>query len=398
MGPGCEACPRSTTCPCACRWCRGCFDVARPPDVVLLHTSTPRRGKVSLGTEVNILPAAIEQARARGGLVVAQVNRADALHPRRRRARRSTTSTWPSRWTRPLPSPARRPVGRRDRRPSAPGWPPSSRTARRSRWGSARSPTPSWPHSTGPRRSACGRRPSPTACSSSTRRGPSTPTAPIVTTFLFGSARALRVRRRQPAGPGAAHRDGERPGDGSLRTRMMCSLNTALQVDLFDQANASFVRWPHLLGLRRAARLRRRGAALRGRPRGHRPRVLARQERHVDHRAPPGRARDLVPALGGGHRAGPGAALRSQPAGPGPAADRRGRPSRRPRAGLVGGAGHAGGALWPRPVAAGTERAGPTTGPRTAIRTWRSRWRRTSRRPRRGCHRRPRRRGPAAGR
>ncbi|MGA2519478.1 MAG: acetyl-CoA hydrolase/transferase C-terminal domain-containing protein [Acidimicrobiales bacterium] len=51
------------------------FEVARPPDVVLLHTSTPRQGRVSLGIEVNILPAAIERARARGGLVVAQVNR-----------------------------------------------------------------------------------------------------------------------------------------------------------------------------------------------------------------------------------------------------------------------------------------------------------------------------------
>ncbi|WP_246271689.1 acetyl-CoA hydrolase/transferase family protein [Amycolatopsis acididurans] len=45
-----------------------------PPDIVVVHTSAPRAGAVSLGTEVNILPAAIEAARARGGLVVAQVN------------------------------------------------------------------------------------------------------------------------------------------------------------------------------------------------------------------------------------------------------------------------------------------------------------------------------------
>ena len=50
------------------------FDVARPPDAVLVHTSVPRDGKVSLGIEVNILPAAIERARRRGGLVVAQLN------------------------------------------------------------------------------------------------------------------------------------------------------------------------------------------------------------------------------------------------------------------------------------------------------------------------------------
>ncbi|MCW2714808.1 MAG: 4-hydroxybutyrate CoA-transferase [Frankiales bacterium] len=50
------------------------FGGRRPPDVVVLHTTTPRAGTVSLGIEVNILPAAIEQARARGGLVVAVMN------------------------------------------------------------------------------------------------------------------------------------------------------------------------------------------------------------------------------------------------------------------------------------------------------------------------------------
>lgn len=44
------------------------------PDVVLLHVAPPRQGLLSLGVEVNVLPAAIEAAHARGGLVVAQVN------------------------------------------------------------------------------------------------------------------------------------------------------------------------------------------------------------------------------------------------------------------------------------------------------------------------------------
>ena len=44
------------------------------PDVVLLHTSSQRDDTVSLGTEVNILPAAIEAARAHGGLVIVQAN------------------------------------------------------------------------------------------------------------------------------------------------------------------------------------------------------------------------------------------------------------------------------------------------------------------------------------
>ena len=50
------------------------FATARRPAVVLLHTSTPQSGKVSLGIEVNVLVAAVEQVRARDGLVVAQLN------------------------------------------------------------------------------------------------------------------------------------------------------------------------------------------------------------------------------------------------------------------------------------------------------------------------------------
>lgn len=50
------------------------FASSHTPDVVLIHTSTPHGGKVSLGIEVNILPAAISEVRKRGGLVLAQVN------------------------------------------------------------------------------------------------------------------------------------------------------------------------------------------------------------------------------------------------------------------------------------------------------------------------------------
>jgi acyl-CoA hydrolase len=50
------------------------FAGTHQPDVVVLHTTPPRAGRVSLGIEVNILPAAVEQVRRRGGLVIAQVN------------------------------------------------------------------------------------------------------------------------------------------------------------------------------------------------------------------------------------------------------------------------------------------------------------------------------------
>jgi acyl-CoA hydrolase len=45
------------------------------PDVVMIHTSAQRYDTVSLGIEVNILPAAIETARAHGGIVIAQSNK-----------------------------------------------------------------------------------------------------------------------------------------------------------------------------------------------------------------------------------------------------------------------------------------------------------------------------------
>ena len=74
VGPGMRDLPHLDYLPMRLSLVPRCFSVARSPDVVLVHTSPPVHGKVSLGTEVNILPAAIEHARARGGLVVAQVN------------------------------------------------------------------------------------------------------------------------------------------------------------------------------------------------------------------------------------------------------------------------------------------------------------------------------------
>ncbi|MEO7421625.1 MAG: acetyl-CoA hydrolase/transferase C-terminal domain-containing protein [Ornithinibacter sp.] len=45
-----------------------------PPDVVIVHCAPPRDGQLSLGIEVNVLPAAIEGCRARSGRVVAVIN------------------------------------------------------------------------------------------------------------------------------------------------------------------------------------------------------------------------------------------------------------------------------------------------------------------------------------
>jgi acyl-CoA hydrolase len=44
------------------------------PHIVLINVSAPRDGLVSLGVEVNVVPAAVESALSNGGLVVAQLN------------------------------------------------------------------------------------------------------------------------------------------------------------------------------------------------------------------------------------------------------------------------------------------------------------------------------------
>jgi acyl-CoA hydrolase len=50
------------------------FQRTLPPDIVLLHCAPARDGLLSMGIEVNILPAAVEACRARGGLVIAVIN------------------------------------------------------------------------------------------------------------------------------------------------------------------------------------------------------------------------------------------------------------------------------------------------------------------------------------
>ncbi|QIK76371.1 acetyl-CoA hydrolase/transferase family protein [Nocardioides piscis] len=74
VGPGYRRHPRLSYVPCRLSMVPRLFRGPLPPDVVVVHTTLPRDGKVSLGLEVNVLPAAIEAARARGALVVAQLN------------------------------------------------------------------------------------------------------------------------------------------------------------------------------------------------------------------------------------------------------------------------------------------------------------------------------------
>jgi acyl-CoA hydrolase len=74
VGPGMRRHPRLVYIPSRLSLVPVLFRDHYVPDVVLLHTSERRHDTVSLGTEVNILPAAIEAAKGRGGLVIAQSN------------------------------------------------------------------------------------------------------------------------------------------------------------------------------------------------------------------------------------------------------------------------------------------------------------------------------------
>ena len=74
VGPGMRRHPRLDYLPCRLSLVPVLFGSSCPPDVVVVQTSAPRNGRVSLGIEVNILPAALEAVKRRGGLLLAQMN------------------------------------------------------------------------------------------------------------------------------------------------------------------------------------------------------------------------------------------------------------------------------------------------------------------------------------
>ena len=63
VGPGMRRSPRLAYVPSRLSMVPTLFASRVPPDAVVLHTTPPRHGRVSMGTEVNVLPAAVEQVR-----------------------------------------------------------------------------------------------------------------------------------------------------------------------------------------------------------------------------------------------------------------------------------------------------------------------------------------------
>lgn len=74
VGPGMRGAPNLRYLPCRLSMVPVLFRHDIRPDMVFLHTSKPDAGRLSLGIEVNILPGAIQYTRANGGVVVAFSN------------------------------------------------------------------------------------------------------------------------------------------------------------------------------------------------------------------------------------------------------------------------------------------------------------------------------------
>ena len=304
-----------------------------------------RAGRVSLGIEVNVLPAA-----DRGGPRPRRPGRragepADAVHLRRRASSPSTWSTCAVEVDEPLPlTPASLPLD--DASPAIGERVAALRAGRRDAAARASAPcrTPRWPALTAPARPAgvdgdVQRR------GAAPRAGPARWTRTAARRVVPASAAAelyawvdrnprVRMLRTERANDPAADR---------RATRSMISVNTALQVDLFAQANACRVGRPDLLRVRR------------GRPTSSSGPCTPRRAWPSSRCAPGTRRPDVstvVPLLDepvtsfqpqrDRHRAGLRPGLGARPGRPGPRAHRpRGAPAgarRAPRGGALPGA------------------------------------------------------------
>jgi acyl-CoA hydrolase len=214
------------------------FATIRAPDVVLLHTSTPREGKISLGIEVNILVAAVERVRARGGLVIAQLNPRMPYTLGDGELEEDLVDL-AIEMDEDLPSPV---VG--------PGHEHAERIAERVaglvedsstlQLGIGQVPDATLRALAGRRKLAIWSEMISDGVMTLDRKGALDPARPIVSSFLFGSPELYRwvdanprLRMTRTETTNDPSRIAARPG--------MISVNTALQVDLSDQAGASHI-------------------------------------------------------------------------------------------------------------------------------------------------------------
>lgn len=210
-----------------------------PPDIVLVHTSTPADGTVSLGTEVNILPSAIEAARARGGLVVAQLNpnmpytHGDAVLS-------GEEIDYAIESDEPLVSPAPRPAGELARVIGArvADLVPESATLQ---LGIGAIPDAVLSALADRRGLRVWSEMFTDGVLAMDRAGALDPDTPITASFVFGSQELYEWVHRNPRVRLLRTEKTNDPGLIAKHPRLV-SINSALQVDLYAQANASRVR------------------------------------------------------------------------------------------------------------------------------------------------------------
>ena len=238
VGPGMRRSERLRYFPCRLSLVPNLLTETLPPDVVLLHTSAPVNGTVSLGIEVNILPAAIDAALARGGLVVAQVNprmpytQGDAVLP-------ADDIDYGIEADEPLPSPHPRPasdvfrsIGER-----VAALVPDAATLQ---LGIGGVPDAVLDALAGRRDLAVWSEMFSDGVLALERAGALDPGSPITASFAFGSPELYDWIDRNPR---ILLLRTEKTNDPALIARhpRMVSVNGALQVDLFAQANAARV-------------------------------------------------------------------------------------------------------------------------------------------------------------
>jgi acyl-CoA hydrolase len=239
IGPGMRGRPGLRYFPCRLSLVPVLLAGALPPDVVLVQTSVPADGTVSLGTEVNVLPAAIEAVRSRGGLVIAQFNRqvpytyGDAVLP-------LDQVDYAIEADLPLPSPPARPV--RDASASighrVAALVPDGATLQ---LGIGRVPDAVLAALGGRHGLGVWSEMFSDGVFALHKAGALDPGRPITASFAFGSAELYDWMDRNPD---IRMLRTETTNDPALIARQsrMVSVNSALQVDLFAQANASRVR------------------------------------------------------------------------------------------------------------------------------------------------------------
>ena len=208
------------------------------PDVVLVHCAPPRDGQLSLGTEVNVLPAAVEACRQRGGLVVAVVNArmpytyGDALLDEALVDLRVDVDL-------PLPSP-------RGVEPDAASEAVAANVAglvadgATLQMGIGAVPDAALARLAGRRGLRIWTEMFSDGLLTLERAGALDPTAPVTASFCFGSS---ELYEHVHLNPRIRMLRTEKTNSPALiaRNRAMTSINTALEVDLYGQANASRV-------------------------------------------------------------------------------------------------------------------------------------------------------------